>query len=89
MKPISATNVPAPNAPVDVKLNWCIQMITAICQASQRPTEQVYDAFQITNVPNPPVRALNVTTATAADVAKVLGTLINDHHRRGPKSGRA
>ena len=78
---------PGPDATADQKANWCIQMLQSFVQASQDDPETIADAYQISRLSDVPVRVLNVDTATASDIAAVLGTWIDDWQKRGPTRG--
>jgi hypothetical protein len=70
----------------DELTNWIVQSITEIERASyDNDAAQVADDYTVTN--GVTTRTLNVSTATANDVAKVLGTLITDLKNRGVKKG--
>jgi hypothetical protein len=56
--------------------------VLELCQASQEVTEEVFDAVTVTNLTTKQY-TLNVSTATLADVVKVLATLITDLQHRG------
>lgn len=55
--------------------------VSELCLASQDVTEEVADPFTLANLTKQ--YALDVNTATIADVARVLATLINDLKQRG------
>lgn len=78
---------PGPGSTTDQKVDWCVQMLQAIVQASQDDPETIADAYQISRQSDVPVRALNVDIATASDIAAVLGTWIDDWQKRGPTRG--
>lgn len=81
---------PGPGATADQKADWCMQMLQAIVQASQDDHETIADAYQVSRgfgQSDVPVRVLNVDTATASDIAAVLGTWIDDWQKRGPTRG--
>lgn len=72
----------------EAKLDWCVRTLQEICAASQRDAGAISDSFKVTNLPTAnEVRTLDVTAATTADLAKVLGTLLTDMRRRGPRAG--
>lgn len=69
----------------DGTLDWLVQAMREIEQASEQENPfEVFDGLTIVNPPAIPVRTLNVTTATAGDVAAFLATLVIDMQRRGP-----
>jgi hypothetical protein len=70
----------------EAKLDWCIEHIKRLTQASHADDpNKVADGFTVTNLTEN--RSLNVATATTAQVAQVLGTLLDDLHKRGAKRG--
>jgi hypothetical protein len=69
----------------DETMAWVINSLTEIEKASYEDIATVSDEFTVTNPV--PTRSLNVSTATANDVAKVLGTLLVDLQNRGSKRG--
>lgn len=82
MRPIESVGArPGPTASVADKVNWCMDMIDKIVQASRDESSTLAQPFEITN--NTATRALDPTTATTNDVAKVLATLITDMKRGG------
>ena len=56
--------------------------VRELAQASQEVTEEIFDAVTVTNLTTKQY-TLNVSTATLADVVKVLATIINDMQHRG------
>jgi hypothetical protein len=68
----------------DQKLNWCIEAIIKIANASRENDPNVYaDGFTMENATT--TRTMDADTATTAQVADVLATFINDHKNRGSK----
>jgi hypothetical protein len=65
----------APNVPA------LVSKVTELCQASQQCTEEVADAFTVSNYTVQ--RTLNGSTAVLADVVNVLATFIHDMQQRG------
>lgn len=64
-------------------IEWIVQALHEIERASfEELPGEVFDQFVITNLAAP-VRTLDVSTATTADIAAVLGTLIQDMKKRG------
>lgn len=64
--------------------DWVIRAFRQIEIASNDiAAEKVADAFTVSNLTE--TRALDVSAATASDVAEVLGTLLSDLKRRGSK----
>jgi hypothetical protein len=85
MRPIALLGQPGQNAGTDAKLDWIMQTLQTIARASQQEDLAIADTFTITNPV--PQHSLNVSTATLADVTKVLGTLLGDMKKRGVNSG--
>ena len=81
MRPFQPFNQPSPNAPIDVKVNWCIDAINRIADASQEDSGTYADPYTVTNTT--PLRTLNAQTATLAQVAEVLATWLSDTKKRG------
>jgi hypothetical protein len=52
-----------------------------VCQASQQVTEEVADAFTLSNFTV--TRTLDVSTATLTDLKNVVATFIHDMQQRG------
>lgn len=64
--------------------DWIIRAFRQIEIASNDMTaEKVADGFVVSNLTE--TRALDASTATASEIAEVLGTLIVDFKRRGSK----
>lgn len=85
--PIPMIGKPSPGAPVEMRLAWIETMLEKLVQASQASTDVIADAYRVTNAPSPPVRTLDPTTATLADLSKVVATWIGDHRQRGVSGG--
>lgn len=66
------------------KIDWCIDAIRQIEIASgdEDPFE-ILDGFTTTNVTS--TRSLDADTVTLAELADVVGTLVEDIQARGPK----
>lgn len=64
---------------------WVLQALKQIERASFEDIAEVADAYTVTNLT--PTRTLDVSTATTADIAAVLGTFITDMKNRGVKRG--
>lgn len=63
---------------------WIIRAFRQIEIASNDiAAEKVADAFTVANLTE--TRSLDASSATASDVAEVLGTLLSDLKRRGSK----
>jgi len=64
---------------LEKKVEWLINSINEIQIASyEEIVGELADAYTVTNIPDPPDRALSGTETTAADIAAVLATLISD-----------
>lgn len=84
MKPLFL-GPPPQGGTVDMKLDWCMRALMQIEMATQADPLAIADTFTVTT---PTAKhALDVSTATTLDVAKVLGTLLLDMRRRGVNSG--
>jgi hypothetical protein len=81
MRPVQPYGQPAPGASVSDKLDWCIQWINRICDASQEDSGTYADPFQVTNTT--PTHTFNAQTATPAQTAEVLATWLQDTKKRG------
>ena len=88
MKPLTMIGAPPQGASVEQRVNWCMAVIAKIVTASQADTDKIADAYAVTHLPATPVRALNVSTAAAADVAQVLGQYLADMQKRGLSGGK-
>jgi len=83
MRPVAISPL-MPGATAEQKLDWCVRMIGEIARASRDADPNTYaDGFTITNLTHS--RSLDCDTATLADLADVVGTLIRDHQTRGAK----
>lgn len=82
MRQIVFLGAPIPGRETD----WIMEALREIERASAEENYSVTDAFTVLNLGDP-VRTLDVATATATDVAKVLGTLLQDMKRRGATRG--
>lgn len=71
--------LPQPTEGPRVYLSRLIQVI----ESNFRNIEAPVSAYTVTNEPDPPVRTLNVSTATTSDLAKVLAALIKDLQTKG------
>ena len=68
------------------EVQWLAQAVNEIQRASHdQVTEEVADAYTLSNVT--PTRTLDPTSATTADIANVLATLLQDMKNRGVKRG--
>lgn len=68
------------------EIKWLAQGLMDIQRAShEQITEEIADAYTLSNVTT--TRTLDPSTATAADVANVLATLLQDMKNRGVKRG--
>jgi hypothetical protein len=75
---------------MDAKMTWIMNAIDKIARYSKEEDALfISDAYAITNLPATPVRAINVSTATNAVIADVLGQLLTDFHKRGINAGLA
>lgn len=79
MRPVQRNGAPQKGN----EIHWLTQQIGALCDASQEVTEEIFDAYKVTNPPAAPVRTFDASTATVADLAAVLATLIQDMKNRG------
>lgn len=86
---MSALNLGAPPAggSVDMKLDWIIRGMKQIeLHLKANDVTLTTDAFQLTDRDAlTPLRTLDQTAATAAEVRQFLSTLIYDLNRRGSK----
>jgi hypothetical protein len=88
MRPVQLPGVPSKSAPLNVKVDWCIDAITKISRYSKEgDADSIADSYSVTNLPATPVRTLNVSTAAAADVAAVLAQFLTDLHKRNINRG--
>lgn len=85
MRPIKLFGRPDATMGVQAQLDWIMNALQAIADASETDALAISDTFTITTPT--PKHSLDVSTATLADVAKVLGTLLLDMKRRGVNSG--
>lgn len=70
----------------DPKLAWMVNAIREVSNASHdQITEEIADAYTVTNLTES--RTLDCDTATVAELADVVGTLILDMQKRGVKRG--
>jgi len=61
---------------------WTVDAIVELSRAShEQITEEIADAYQLGTFTE--TRTLNPATATVADVANVLATILNDMKKRG------
>lgn len=61
---------------------WALEALREIERASYEDIAEVADAYTISDG-IPETRTLNVTSPTTANLAAVLGTLLNDLKKRG------
>lgn len=85
MRPVAFPAKPGPNAPIERKVEWLMSMMEVVAAFSQEDSGSYTDPFTITNAT--PLRTLNSATATLAQTAQVLATLIQDFKRRGMNRG--
>lgn len=81
MRPVQPYGQPSPNAPLDKKIDWCIQWINRICDASNEDASAISDPYEVTNTT--PTRTFNAQTATTLQTAEVLATFLSDSKKRG------
>ena len=82
MRPVSLLGAPMPGREND----WMMNALREFERASKEENYDVADKFTITGLTTP-VYTLDVATATASDVAAVLGTLLMDMKKRGQNRG--
>lgn len=82
MRPISLLGAPIKGQ----ENNWYMNALREIERASKEENYDVADKFTIENLTTP-TYTLDVATATAADIAAVLGTLLTDMKKRGQNRG--
>jgi hypothetical protein len=82
MRPISLLGAPIKGQ----ENNWYMNALREIERASKEENYDVADKFIIENLTTP-TYTLDVATATASDIAAVLGTLLNDMKKRGQNRG--
>jgi hypothetical protein len=77
---------PFPIATSSPEVQWLAQGLNEIQRASHdQITEEIADAYTLSNITV--TRTLDPTTATTADIANVLATLLQDMKARGVKRG--
>lgn len=81
MRPIQTIAKPGPNAPLERKVDWLMNVIDRIEAASQEDTGAIADPYSVTNTT--PLRTINAQTATLAQVAEVVATFLSDMKKRG------
>jgi len=75
-----------PIATASQEVKWLAEGLAEVQRASHdQITEEIADAYTLSNVTE--TRTLNVSTATTADIANVLATLLLDMKNRGVKRG--
>lgn len=86
MKPVSLPGRPGRDATIAAKVDWLMAAVDKLALASRTADpNQMADAYTTSHVTT--TRTLDVSTATLADVANVLGTVLQDMHRRGIHRG--
>lgn len=85
MRPVYLLGRPPMNAPVEQQLAWIMDSLQRIADASAVDPMAISDTFSVTTLTQK--HALDVSTATLTDVARVLGTLLSDMRKRGVNSG--
>lgn len=75
---------PGFGASVDQKIEWCVDSIHKIALwANEAPVTTIVQNFSAANVTE--ARTFDADTASAGDLADVLGTLIGDLSKGGAK----
>lgn len=87
MKPLNLPGRPSQGAPIEQQVKWIMDAIQAIERASQVDALTISQAYTVAHVPAGGTRILDVSTATASDVAKVVASLLVDLQKRGSQSG--
>jgi hypothetical protein len=85
MRPVTLFARPMPGSPVQVQLDWIMDALEKIANASATEALAIADTFTVTTPTTK--HTLDVSTATVTDVARVLGTLLSDMRKRGVNSG--
>lgn len=80
MRPITLGSPPG-NASTEAKIDWIIRSLRTIEGASKQGTEQIAHDFTITNLTER--FDLDVSTATAAQIAQFLCTFLKSVQQRG------
>lgn len=79
MKPILITAAPpAKSAPLDQKVNWLLDFAAEVIRCSKIDAMKTAQSYTVSHLPATPVRTLNASTATTAQVADVLGQFLAD-----------
>ena len=87
MRPVALPDPSPFAAAVETKIDWCIRAIQEIARSSRvADPNKVADEFTVRNATA--TRTLDVATASASDVAAVVGTFIGDLKQRGSKGAR-
>lgn len=74
------------NVATDPKWRWVVEMFRGVSVASHdQITEEIADAYTPSNVTT--TRSFDADTVTTAELADVVGTLIEDMKNRGVKRG--
>ena len=81
---IGAPSFPLATAAPEIR--WLAEGLNEVQRASHdQITDEIADAYTLSNVTT--TRTLDPSTATTADVANVLATLLQDMKNRGVKRG--
>ncbi|MGH6792466.1 MAG: hypothetical protein ACRECF_06985 [Methyloceanibacter sp.] len=69
---------------VEAKVDWLIKAVQALSRATyDMDSFAISDGFAVENLTES--RSLDCDTATVAQLSDVVGTLLQDHKRRGSK----
>ena len=88
-QPIAILGKPDIMAPLETKVEWLMAVVEKLAAASQDGMDTIADAYEVANPPASPVRTFDPSSATTADVANVLATLLADYTQRGVSGGTA
>jgi len=83
MRPVFLGNAPHEGG-IEDKVRWIMRALTEIEQASRAEGLTISDGYTLTD-PVTALRTFDPATATAQNVADVLGTLLMDMKNRGEK----
>lgn len=86
MRPLIRAPRPPTSAPIDAKVEWLLDRIQEIVDASNEEGSTIGDPYKITS-PVAARRTLDATAGTLTEVREVVATLLTDMRRRGMNRG--
>ena len=88
MKATFVCGSPPPiTASMETKVNWLLRFAGEVIRNAKIDALTIADGYTVSGLHSPPVRTINASTATVAEVGDVLAQFLADLKTRGPNAG--